>query len=217
MDEAHRVDAERMRALLATNRVSPAAFRAAQAEVPGAYRDAWVDLIFGLGELADDDCALPSGCVPYLPCPVDTVSKMVTLAEVSEADLFVDIGSGVGRTAALTHLLSGASAIGLEVQPHLVRSSRELLKRLRGSRVAIVEGDAGRLTSLMTIGSVFFLYCPFSGARLEKVLRDLERIARARPIRVCCVDLPLPPCPWLSIVASDGSLEIYRSSAICRS
>jgi hypothetical protein len=78
--------------------------------------------------------------------------------------------------------------------------------------MSFVEGDAARLTGLISIGSVFFLYCPFSGERLAKVLDDLESIASTRTIRVCCVDLPLPPCPWLRLEVSLGSdLAIYRS------
>lgn len=41
----------------------------------------------------------------------------------------------------------------------------------------------------MADGAVFFSYCPFSDARLDRTLDVLEGIARQRPIRVCCVDL----------------------------
>ena len=130
------------------------------------------------------------------------------------SDVFVDVGSGVGRAAAFVHLMTGAGAIGLEIQPHLVLAGRELAARLLVSGIASVEGDAVRLTGFITIGSVFFLYCPFSGDRLAKVLADLEPIARSRPIRVCCVDVPLPPCAWLTLdVALGGDLRIYRSTA----
>jgi len=65
---------------------------------------------------------------------------------------------------------------------------------------------------------VFFLYCPFSGARLERVLDDLESIARTREIRVCCVDLPLPPRAWLALAAPpSGDLAVYRSTLLDRS
>jgi hypothetical protein len=95
----------------------------------------------------------------------------------------------------------------------MILASRELATRLSATRVSMVEGDAAHLTGLIMIGSVFFLYCPFSGDRLEKVLDDLEHIARTRQIRVCCLDLPLPPRPWLSLVSrpSEG-LAIYRST-----
>jgi hypothetical protein len=81
--------------------------------------------------------------------------------------------------------------------------------------VCCIHDDAVKLARFMTIGSVFFLYCPFSGERLVQVLADLEDLARARTIRICCVDLPLPPCPWLSIEAEpSGDLTIYRSTLL---
>jgi hypothetical protein len=111
------------------------------------------------------------------------------------------------------HLLTGAGAIGLEVQPALALASRDLASRLRLSRVSCINGDASRLTELITIGSVFLLYCPFGGDRLAKVLADLESIARTRTLRICSVDLPLPPCPWLTIQGQhSGNLAIYRST-----
>ena len=65
----------------------------------------------------------------------------------------------------------------------------------------------------MVVGSVFFFNCPFSGARLAKVLDDLEPIARTRQLRVCCVYLPLPPRSWLTREPGrGGDLEIYRSA-----
>jgi hypothetical protein len=203
-----------MRALVASQAATPPVFQAALLEVPSADRDAWLDLVLGLDGLPDDGPDLPRGCVPYLPCPVDTLLRMVRLAEVGPQDVFVDVVSGVGRATAATHLLTGAGAVGLEVQPALVRASRELASRLNTTRVSVVEGDAAQLTGYIVVGTVFFLYCPFSGERLARVLEDLEPIARTRQLRVCCVDLPLPPCPWLSPVASDDSsaLTIYRSA-----
>jgi hypothetical protein len=79
--------------------------------------------------------------------------------------------------------------------------------------VRCIEGDAATVAAFMVVGSVFFFYCPFSGARLAKVLDDLEPIARTRELRVCCVCLPLPPRPWLAREpGSEGELEIYRST-----
>lgn len=198
MEEAHRDIAELMRALLSRGQAPPALFRAALTTIPPAERDAWLNLVFELDELPDDGPDLPRGCAPYIPCPVDTLLQMIEHADVRSDDVFVDVGSGLGRAAALIHVLTGAAAIGIEIQSGLVRSSRDLMKRLNASRVSVVEGDATRLTGFITIGSVFFLYCPFSGERLKLVLNGLESIARIRQIRVCCVDLPLPSCPWLT-------------------
>ena len=215
MQEAHRDVALQMRSLLSNGQAPPAVFRAALMNVPPAERDGWLDLVLGLEGLPDDGRDLPQGCVPYIPCPVDTLLRMVERADVRPDDVFVDIGSGLGRATALTHLLTGASAIGLEVQSALVRSSRDLMKEWHASRVSVVEGDAARLTGFITIGSVFFLYCPFSGDRLDKVLLELESIARTRQIRVCCVDMPILSCSWLTPVSPpSGSLAVYRSAPV---
>ena len=191
----------------------PNLFRATLLRVPHTERDAWVDSLFGLGELSRDGPDLPRGCVPYLPCAVDTLLRVVERAPVRPSDVFVDVGSGLGRAAALVHLLTGAPVVGLEIQAELVLAARDLMRRLRISRVSCIEGDAAKLTSVVDVGSVFFLYCPFSGDRLTKVLAALETVARTRMICVCAVDLPLPACPWLTLpeVAPPGDLAIYRS------
>ena len=191
----------------------PALFRVELTRIPPVARDAWVDQVFGLGAPPEDGPQLPVGCVPYLPCSVDALLRLVEHAPVRASDLFVDVGAGVGRAAALVHLLTGASAIGVEVQPALVAAARELAARLRLSSVSFVEADAGQPTDAWSAGSVFLLYCPFSGDRLAKLLTNLEPVARIRPIRVCCVDLPLPPCSWLEQTLPPSlDLTIHRST-----
>jgi hypothetical protein len=217
VDESYRESAERMHALLRTAPPDPAAFRSALTRVPPTERDGWVDLVFGLDPPPDDGPALPRGCVPYLPCSVDALLRVVDLAGVHAGDVFVDVGSGVGRSALLVHLLTGAAAIGLEIQPELVSASRALTTRLNLPRFSPVQGDATELTGLITIGSVFFFYCPFSGGRLEKVVDDLEAIARTRPIRVCCVDVPLPVRPWLALASPPSAdVTVHRSTLLDR-
>src|SRR5262249_53621813 len=114
----------------------PAAFRAALLDVGIALRDAWVDRVLGIGEMADDE-RLPAGCVPYLPSPVDALLRVVE--EVREGDVIVDVGAGAGRAAIFLHLATGAPVIGLEIQPALVRAARELAARLGAHDVTFVE------------------------------------------------------------------------------
>lgn len=102
--------------------------------------------------------------------------------------------------------------IGLEIQRRLVVAARHLTGRLALSRVSTLEGDAVTLAGLLTVGSVFFLYCPFGGDRLAKVLADLEPMARTRTFRVCCVDLPLLARSWLRLEPQRSrDLAIYRT------
>jgi hypothetical protein len=201
-----------MHSLLSSGQSNPAAFRAALAVVSPTDRDAWIDLVLGLDGLPTDDASLPRGCVPYLPCPIDALILIADRAAVQASDVFIDIGSGAGRATVLMHLMTGAAAIGLEIQPPLVLVARDLSTRIGASRVTVVEGDAALTIGTMMNGTVFFLYCPFSGDRLSKVLAALESIAQTRPIRVCCLDLPLPACPWLGLSSQPAKgLDIYSS------
>jgi hypothetical protein len=177
-------------------------FRAALMKVPPRERDAWVDRYFGIDHIPDDTPELPRGCVPYLPCGVD---KLLQVAEhVRADDVFVDVGSGIGRALAFMRLMTGAQTIGIEIQSELVRASRRLASAYG---MSIIEGDASQPSRLITRASVFFLYCPFSGERLERFVDDV----RSMNARICCVDVTLPHRDWLELVSSND-VAIYRST-----
>jgi len=215
MLETERQSADEVRSSIERGLRDPGVFRAALMRVRASERDAWLDRALGLGALPEDGPDLPPGCVPYLPSPVDVLLRMVDQTPIRSSDTFVDVGAGTGRAAAFVHLLTGASVVGLEVQRSLAGVARELAARLAIPHMAAVEGDAAQLAGQMVIGTVFFLYCPFSGHRLEKVLADLEPIARTRTIHVCAVDLPLPACSWLTLQSAlSGDLAIYRSNLL---
>ena len=213
MQPTHRESAERLRSLVASAAAHPSVVRDALRGVPPLDRDAWLDVVLGLDSIPDDGPELPRGCVPYLPCPVDALLRMVDQAEVQASDVFVDVGSGVGRAAAFVQLLTGATVLGIEIQPELVRASRELAARMPGVHLSVIEGDAAQRADVMASASIVFLYCPFSGARWEQLLDDLEAVAMKRPIRICSVDLPIVSRPWLTLVSEPSrDLAIYRSS-----
>lgn len=212
MDERFRESADHVRSLIVQGVCVPAFFRTALMAVPFLDRDVWVDAVFGLDELPEDGPELPIGCVPYLPCAVDVLLRLVDNVSFHSADVFVDIGAGVGRAAALIHLLTGVSCVGIEVQSKHIDAARGLALRLCLSHVTFVPGDALQVTEQFFQGSVFFLYCPFSGERLVKMLEQLDLMARERLIYICAVDLPLPPCAWLERAElEDGDLVVYRS------
>ena len=128
MNERDRETALRMRALLERGAADATALRAALTGVAPLDRDGWVDEAFGLEPPPDDGPDLPLGCVPYLPCPVDALLRMIDLAAIDASDCLIDVGSGVGRAAALIRLLTGATVVGVEVQRALVDAARELMR-----------------------------------------------------------------------------------------
>jgi hypothetical protein len=64
----------------------------------------------------------------------------------------------------------------------------------------------------MTIGTVFFFYCPFSATRLARVMDALRPLAQVRPLRLCFVDMPAPDLPWLT----EDPASPHDSIALCR-
>ncbi len=202
-----------MRARIERGTHEPRSFRAALLEVEPTSRDEWLDVVLGLREIPDDGDDLPRDCVPYLPCAVDVLVRVVDHAAVRADDVFVDLGAGVGRAPPGGPQRSGAAAIGVEIQRGLVAESRRLSRRLPGLRLSTIEGDAAKVAGHLALGTVFFLYCPFGGARLAATLASLEPIARTRMLRVCAVDVPLPPLDWLAPepqISSD--LTIHRTT-----
>jgi hypothetical protein len=180
--------------------------------VPAPLRDTWLDLVLGIAGVPEDGAELPRGCVPYLPCSVEVLLRMIEAAGIGESDLFVDVGAGLGRALLLTHLLTRATALGIEVQSHLARAARALAAELNLSRCSVAAGDARALSGALAGGSVFFLYCPFSGERLAALLDALEPVASRRALRICTVDLPLPSRSWLTRLELPWlDLAVYQS------
>jgi len=180
---------------------TPSTFRTALLAVPGADRDAWLDRVLGLDDIPADSSELPAGCVPYLPCSVDALLAIVDGAGITSDDVVVDIGAGVGRALAIVQRLTGARGIGIEVQSPLV--ARALVE------VDIRHADVDAIE--LPVGSVYLLYCPFSGARLQRLLDKLAAVDR--PIRIACIDLPLSACHWLTLCAEVGGVAVYANHA----
>jgi SAM-dependent methyltransferase len=172
-------------------------FRQRLMRVDPLSRDDWANQVLGIGDLPDDGDDLPRGSVPYLPSSVDILLRTIERAAIAPGDVFVDVGSGLGRALMLVHLLTGAGAIGLEVQAGLAGQANGMAERLRLERVRTVHGDAENLISYMTTGTVFFFYCPFSGEHIARVMDALRPLAQVRPLRLCFVDMPVPDLPWL--------------------
>ena len=176
--------AARMADRLSRGPLAPEVFRRTLLDVPSDRRDGWVDRVFGIDGLPADGPDLPQGCVPYLPSDVHTLLRMIEAVGVGPDDVFVDIGAGIGRAATLVHCLTGARVVAVEVQSTLAARARDLAARVAPQGVDVFEADARRLAGPMARGTVFFLYCPFSGAQLDPLLADLARIAGGRTIRL---------------------------------
>jgi hypothetical protein len=124
--------------------------RGAEARPPGR-----VELDLGRGVVAH-----VSNRAVFVPTPYDVVEKMMDAANVGKDDVVYDLGSGDGRIL-VSAARRGARATGIEIDPDLVRISRENAARAGfADRVRIEPADL--LTAEMSTASVVALYLPES-------------------------------------------------------
>src|SRR5436190_19469210 len=62
---------------------------------------------------------------PYVPTPQVTVDEMLRLAEVSDKDFVIDLGSGDGRLVITAAQKFGARGLGMDIDANLVAESEE--------------------------------------------------------------------------------------------
>src|SRR5947209_5293799 len=73
--------------------------------------------------------------VPFVPTPQEVVDKMVDLAAVKKGDVVYDLGSGDGRIV-ITAAKKGARAVGFEIDPDLIKESRENIRKAGVEKLA---------------------------------------------------------------------------------
>jgi len=123
---------------------------------------------------------LEAEMVDYHKTPARVVLELAR--RVTTEDVFVDLGAGLGQVVLLVHLLTGARARGLEIEPAFCCYARECAAGLGLADVAFLEGDA-RFADYSK-GTVFFMYTPFRGELLETVFGLLRREASSRSFMV---------------------------------
>jgi precorrin-6B methylase 2 len=120
----------------------------------------------------------------YRPTPWLVLRALLDRLEIAENDVFVDIGSGMGRVVLMAARRPFGRVIGIERSPELTEIARENLARGRGRlRCQDVE--------LLTVDAldwevpddvtVIYLNCPFPDEVLERVLAKLVESLDTRP------------------------------------
>jgi Histone methylation protein DOT1 len=141
---------------------------------------------------------LAAEMVSYQPTPARHIFDLIDRAALTQRDLFIDLGSGLGHVPLLVSICTGVHSIGIELEAAYVDCARESAETLNLDNVTFIQGDARE--SDLSGGTVFYLYTPFTGTVLEAVLNSLREEAARREIRICTFG----PCtrtvaeePWL--------------------
>lgn len=157
-----------------------------------------------------DVLQLDADMVFYQPTPAHHIFDFIARASLSERDVVVDLGSGLGHVALLAAICTHGRCIGIELQPAYVASARQCARVLNVRNVEFVEQDVRQAD--LSEGTVFYLYTPFTGAILRTVLGLLRHQAERRAIRLCT----LGPCTEVvageSWLESDGACDPKRTS-----
>jgi SAM-dependent methyltransferase len=163
------------------------------ASLPDEERDREVEARLGIGSA--DPTPPGEHLIGHHPSGVDAIRDVVDLVPITERDVVIDLGSGLGKVALLIKILSGATVRGIEIQPALVARAEASAARL-GVDVAFEVGDVRE--ARLDDGNVFFAYLPFIGPALAQVVARLEAVARQGPIVVVTLGCDLDRiAPWL--------------------
>ncbi len=157
---------------------------------------------------------LPAEMVFYQPTPARNIFDLIDRAALTEQDLLIDLGSGLGHVPLLVSICTGARCIGIELEAAYVDCARESAQALNLNNVTFIQRDVRE--SDLSAGTVFYLYTPFIGTILRAVLNSLRQEALTREIRICTFG----PCTrivaeeqWLKVVETleRDRIAIFRS------
>jgi phospholipid N-methyltransferase len=143
---------------------------------------------FACCALAEDK---PINAGPYVPSPQSVVTDMLKLANVSEKDFVVDLGSGDGRIVLTAAKVFGARGFGVEIQEKLVKLANEAAQKEGiADRVQFINQDLFKTDiSQATVLTMYLL------PNTVNMLKD-KLLAELRPgTRILSHDYPL--AGWL--------------------
>lgn len=172
----------------------PGVAQAADANRGGAegegydYLDVLLGGVLQLREPDEEPAELAAELVFYQPTPARHIFDLIARLDLSEGDVLLDLGSGLGHVPLLVGACTAARCIGVELEPVYAASARSAAEALGLSKVSFVQADA-RVADLSQ-ATVFYLYTPFTGGVLDQMLTHIRRESEQRILRVCS----LGPC-----------------------
>jgi hypothetical protein len=175
----------------------------ADAIARGDSYDCLDELVSGVLQFDRPDDAiaeLPAEMVFYQPTPARHVFDLLQRAALTESDVLIDLGSGLGHVPLLAAICTLARGVGIESEKAYVACAREAADKLKLSRATFIRQDA-RAADLSR-GTLFYLYTPFTGTVMRAVLDALRRQATLRTIRVATYG------PCTSTIAQERWLEV---------
>ena len=124
---------------------------------------------------ADDNDWESPHIAPFSPTPPEVVNRMLDLAEIKHGDVLYDLGSGDGRIVVAAAKRFGIRAVGFEIDPVLVKDSRQIIKQAGLEELVEIREQDIRAVDFSPASVVMMYLYPAANLRLRPVLmRDLR-------------------------------------------
>jgi histone methylation protein DOT1 len=184
---------------------------------PGESYDYLDELVSGVLRFVKPDARivqLPAEMVPYQPTPARHIFDLIARTQLTERDVLIDLGSGLGHVPLLASICTSGRSVGIEVEGAYVNCARQSAFELNLNNVTFIQQDVREVD--LSSGTVFYLYTPFLGTILRAVLDLLRREAVSREIRVCTFGPCTPTIGeerWLEPIEplEAGRIAVFRS------
>ena len=98
--------------------------------------------------------------------PVEVARRACALLAPQPGESVLDVGSGVGKLCLVGALTTGATWVGVESEPHMIRAAEAAVRRLQlGQRVRFVHADATAID--WTAYAAIYMFNPFAEGLLH--------------------------------------------------
>ena len=108
---------------------------------------------------------------PYVPTPQEVVERMLELAAPTKGDLLYDLGSGDGRIVIMAARKYGVRAVGFEIDPALVKLSRQQIQEAGLEHLAEIREQDIRTVDLSPATVLTMYLYPVANLRLRGAIR----------------------------------------------
>jgi predicted RNA methylase len=141
----------------------------------------------------------------FVPTPQDVVNRMLELAEVTDHDLVVDLGSGDGRVVLTAARKHGSRAVGYELDAVLVRRSLQAVQEQSLERLVRIE-ERDLFTADLTQADVVVVFLP--GSLLQRLGPQLAQLKRGARVLSHEFIIPgVPPDKTVRMISNEDQAE----------
>lgn len=130
------------------------------------------------------DPTAPNWRAGYVPAKYQRIVAALRHVGVGRDDTVVDLGCGLGRAVFASSWLGARRAVGVEIDPTLVRQAQDDHQGSRLSdrdiRFVCAPAEGHDLSDL----TVLFMFNPFGKGTMQSVVKNLEESLRRSPRRV---------------------------------